>query len=159
MNRREYFKKLSQIYSVLLCFFLTFLLGCDYRPKLSIEGGSVPLFKVEGRGSIQVINIYGPNVENPNTQAAGSRSTKTYWQIAPMEDYDVERLAKSEGLVYGQVPKGFKQVVPENGAAPPPLLENQHYTFSLRLVKGSGVGAGFTIHNGRVGVEGIAAPQ
>ena len=139
---------------MLLCFSLTFLLGCDHRPKLAIEGGTVPLFKVEGRGSIQVINIYGPDIGNANTQDAGSRSTKTYWQIAPMEEYDVERLEKSGGLVYGQLPKGFKQVLPENGAAPRPLLESQHYTFSLRLVKGSGVGAGFSIHNGKVGIEG-----
>ena len=112
------------------------------------------MFKLEGRGRIQVIVVYGPDLEKPDPREAGSRSTKVYWQIAPTEDYDVERLAKSGGLVYGQVPKGFKQVLPENGAAPRPLLENEHFTFSLRLVKGSGVGAGFTIHNGKVGVEG-----
>lgn len=154
MNRRNYFKKVLRVCGGLLCFSLTFLLGCDHRPIVVVEGGAVPLFKVEGRGSIQVIRIYGPDVENPGNGDAGSRSTKTYWQIETTEDYDVERLAKSGGLVYGQVPKGFKQVLPEKGAAPGPLSENKHFTFSLRLVKGGGVGAGFTIHDGKVGVDG-----
>ncbi len=106
------------------------------------------MFKVEGRGSIQVIDVYGPDLENTKT-AAGTPSMKTYWEIAPAEDWDVERLAKTGGVVYGQVPQGFKQVIPENGAPPRPLSENEHFTFRLRVANASGVGAGFTIHDGK----------
>ncbi|MFN2493808.1 MAG: hypothetical protein ABR501_13095 [Pyrinomonadaceae bacterium] len=154
MNTLRYSEKLSGLWAVLCCLSFILLWGCDHRPRLVIEGGTVPTFKVEGRGSIQAISVYGPDVQNPDTGKGGASPMKIYWQITPTEDYDVERLAQSGGVVYGQVPTGFKQVLPENGAPPRALVENGHLTFSLRLKAGSGVGAGFRIHNGRAVIDG-----
>jgi len=79
---------------------------------------------------------------------------KPYWQIVPLKDYDVGTLEKHGPLVYGEVPEGFRQVIPENGAPAPPLVENELLTFSLRTTNGPGLEFRFVIHNGKTATEG-----
>lgn len=38
------------------------LSGCDHRPKVLIEGGRAPQFKLMGQGKIQVITVSGPDL-------------------------------------------------------------------------------------------------
>jgi len=106
------------------------LVACDYRPTVTIEGGLVPKFTLTGRGLLHIIEIDGPDFDRPNGLGAGSRYMKPYWQIVPLKDYDVGTLEKHGPLVYGEVPEGFRQVIPENGAPAPPLVENELLTFS-----------------------------
>jgi hypothetical protein len=143
-------------FSVLLafCVVATFFSGCNQRPQVVIEGGSVPLFKVTGRGSIQVITVSGPDFDNPNSRDAGSRYMKPFWQIVAQPGHNIALVEQLGGIVYGKVPDGFKQVFPPNGATPQPLVENELFTFDLRLGNGEAIGNRFVIHNGRVAVEG-----
>ena len=53
--------------------FSSFLSGCNQRPKVVIEGGTAPLFKVSGSGKIHVITIRGADFDNPNSRDPGSR--------------------------------------------------------------------------------------
>src|SRR5258705_8953478 len=84
---------------VLLGVLVALFSSCDQRPQVKIEGGTLPVFKLTGRGNIQVITINGPDFENPNSREAGSRYMKPFWQIVPQDDYDLTRLGQSGGLV------------------------------------------------------------
>ena len=129
--------------------------GCDSQTHVTIEGGATPIFMVTGRGNIQVITVSGPDFANPKKPEPDSYYTKPYWEIAPKGEYDVKRLEESGGLVYGKVPDGFRQVVPENDATPSPLPEDEFLTFQLRVANGNSLGGvRFVIHNKKPAVEG-----
>ena len=138
---------------VLLCI-ATFCSGCDQRPQLVIEGGNRPLFKVTGPGRIMLITVSGPDFNNPNSREPGSRYMKPFWQIQALTEIDIALIEQSGGIRYGQVPDGFRQVFPQNGVAPESLMENELFTFDLRLGNGEALGARFVIHNGKAAVEG-----
>ena len=153
MMRRKVLNRLSP--SILaICVTGAFLLACDHPSRVDIEGGVVPTFKVFGRGRIEVISVNGPDFRNPKSGEAGSRYMKPYWQIAPTGEFDIQQLENGGGLVYGQVPTGFRQVFPEPGTAPQPLLTDELFTFDLRVANGTGAGVRFVIHNGKAAVEG-----
>jgi len=154
MNSRKAFNGLSRVCILVMALSALFFWGCDDRPRVTIEGGAIPVFKVSGSGSIQVISVDGPDFANPKSHEPGSRYMKPYWQIAPEVDYDLRRLEKSGGLVYGQVPEGFRQVFPENGVAPQSLSEDELFTFALRVANGGAIGVRFAIHNGKPAAEG-----
>ena len=139
---------------LLVYLFSAFLAGCNHRPEVVIEGGIDPLFKVSGRGKIHVITISGPDFDNPNSRDPGSRYMKPFWQIVANSGHDIALLERSGGIAYGEVPDGFKQVFPQSGAAPQPLVENELFTFDLRLADGQAVGMRFVIRKGKVAVEG-----
>lgn len=138
----------------LLCAVATVFSGCNQRPQVTIEGGALPVLKVTGRGAVQLITISGPDFENPNSAGPGSRYMKPFWQIVPESDYDIAVLESLGGIAYGKVPKGFRQIFPENGAEPQPLMENELFTLDLRLADGEAVGHRFVIHNGKAAIEG-----
>jgi hypothetical protein len=144
----------GRFFVLALCILATFFSGCGQRPRVNIEGGSAPLFKVVGRGSIQVVTVSGPDFDNPNSRDAGSRYMKPVWQIVAQSSYDIALIEKSGGIIYGKVPDRFKQIFPRNGAAPQPLIENELFTFDLRLGNGEAIGKRFVIHNGKAAVEG-----
>jgi len=79
---------------------------------------------------------------------------KPFWQIVAQPGHDISLFEKSGGIVYGKVPDGFKQVFPRDGALPQPLVENELFTFDLRLGSGEAIGKRFVIHNGKAAVEG-----
>jgi len=131
-----------------------FLLACDQDPRVTINGGAVPSCQLSGQGVIQAITVGGPDFANPNSREAGSRYMKPYWEIAPTRECDIQTLKKSGPLVYGRLPDGFRQVVPENGSPPLPLPEDELLGFGLRTADGPALGVRFVIHSGKVVVEG-----
>ena len=133
---------------------LVLLCSCDDRPRLTIDGGTNPTFKLSGNGKIAFIRVSGPDFENPNRLESGSRYTKPYWQIAPESNGDTVEVAKVPFIIYGQVPKGFKQIYPEHGAVPEPLLEDEFFSFELRGPNTGGLGVRFVVHSGKVAIEG-----
>jgi hypothetical protein len=99
MMKKKILKPLSL--SILVIFVTgAFFLACDHPPRVAIEGGVVPTFKVSGRGRIGVISINGPDFGNPKSGEAGSRYMKPYWQIAPTGEFDIHQLKNAGGLVY-----------------------------------------------------------
>jgi hypothetical protein len=133
---------------------LLVLLGsCDNRPRLTIDGGTNPTFKLSGNGEIAFIKVSGPDFENPNRLDSGSRYTKQYWLIVPESNSGTLEVAKVPSIVYGQVPKGFKQIYPEHGAVPEPIIEDEFFSFELKGANKGGLGVRFVVHNGKVDIE------
>lgn len=137
-------------------FLMLLLNGCDHRPKILIDGGRVPRFSVMGQGKIQIITVSGPDLERQELggQAGQPQPMKPYWEIVPDGDSDVRNLEERGPLVYGQVPEGFKQNYPADGATPQPLFESGLFTFQLRIADGNALGVRFTIHDGKAFTEG-----
>jgi hypothetical protein len=138
---------------LLTCILFTLFLGCNQRPSVTIEGGTLPVFIIADNGRVQSITVSGPDFENSRNRDAGSRYMKPYWQIMSTEQ-GLARIDQASSIAYGKVPDGFKQVFPANGAAPQPLVENELFTFDLRLKNGEAVAKRFVIHNGKAAVEG-----
>jgi hypothetical protein len=109
-----------------------------------------------GQGKIQVITVSGPDLEQqgPSGQAGQRQLMKTYWEIVPNGNYDVRNIEEGGPLVYGQIPEGFKQNYPADGAAPQALFENGLFTFQLRTAEGNALGVRFTIQDGKALTEG-----
>ena len=142
------FKGLCAI-SVLLAALIS---SCDERPKVTIEGGNIPSFRLTGRGTIGVISVDGP--DPTDHREPGSRAMKPYWVIAPVGDQDIQALERAGGLMYGKVPNGFRQIFPEGGVTASPLPENELLAFGLRTQNGAAIGVRFVIHNGKAVMEG-----
>lgn len=140
--------------SLVLVSVMLSIAACNNRPKVVIEGGEAPRFNLMGQGKIQVITVSGPDVERqtPGEQIGQPQSMKPYWEIIPNADYDLSNL--DGPLVYGQVPKGFKQNYPAEGVPPQALFESGLFTFQLRIADGNGLGVRFTIHEGKALTEG-----
>src|SRR5258707_6454428 len=105
-NNFNHRRPLKKSILVLLALLLVLLCSCDDRPRLTIDGGTNPTFKLSGNGSIASIKVSGPDFENPNRLGSGSRYTKQYWLIVPESNGDTLEVAKVPFIVYGQVPKG-----------------------------------------------------
>jgi hypothetical protein len=133
---------------------LVSLSGCDHRPKVVIEGGTAPRFNLTGHGKIQVITVSGPGLDLREPTAGQPQSMEPYWEIVPNGDYDVRNIEERGPLVYGQIPEGFKQNYPADGAAPQTLFENGLFTFQMRTAEGNSLGVRFTIHEGKARIEG-----
>jgi hypothetical protein len=144
------------LFVVMQAFLMLWLSGCDHRPKVLIEGGRAPRFKLMGQGKIQVISVSGPDLERqgPRGQAGQPQLMKPYWEIVPNGDYDLRNIEERGPLVYGQTPEGFKQSYPADGTAPQPLFESGLFTFQLRTAEGNALGVRFTIHDGKALTEG-----
>jgi hypothetical protein len=139
---------------ILLCALLMLWVGgCDHRPRLSIEGGTVPRFNLMGRGNIQIIVINGPDLARQPVGADLPQPMKVYWELVPNGDYDLRNLEERGPLIYGQVPEGLRQNYPPNGVPPEALFEKGLFTFQLRTANGDALGARFTIHEGKVLTE------
>lgn len=97
-----------------------------------IEGGAAPRFSLTGRGEIQVITVSGPDLKHQAQQGSSNddlpQPMKPYWEIVPKSNLDLHDLEKRGPLVYGQIPEGFRQNYPANGAAPPALFDGGLFT-------------------------------
>ena len=115
---------------VLIIVALSAFISCvpvQRQTSVIIEQGNPQRFIISGEGILDVFDISGPlrrceaswNQERLPTM-------ETYWEIAPVEDLDVSRVAPFGPIIYGRVPAGFRQVTPASGE-PPPICEGGPY--------------------------------
>jgi hypothetical protein len=133
--------------AMLLVVILGGAFACERDTKLRIEGNNPPIFVLSGNGMLGTIRVRGPEKQRD----AEGEDDFLYWVIVNLEDQ--EQSVESLGPVtYGKVPKGYKQVYPENGEAPP-LLEGERYNIRIATANANGVDKYFIIRNGKVEVS------
>ena len=124
--------------------------GCGRDPSLVIENTHPPRFVFSGSGTVTHLTITGPDPKREPKPVSGSdRLTplKVYWEIASTQGTQMNAVGP---VTYGRIPPGFVQIEPQNGAAPPQLVEAHLYSFSLSVDGGHGFNNFFTIRDGKI---------
>ncbi len=130
--------------------------SCRRENGVVIENGSPLRFIVSGPGTLSHFQVSGPDLERePHRQGDGERLTllKVYWELVPSVAATTRSLDKIRSISYGQVPDGFVQVYPQEGA-PPALIERDLYNVTLAANTGRGVNMFFSVRDGRIVAEG-----
>jgi len=110
------------------------IVGCksfdEYSTKIKLEGGETPTFVLSGSGLLSDFIVYGPR-QRPGE---GGRAF-TVWEIQPVKGTSEGELLKKIGSIkYGVVPKGYKQIYPEDGSMPPPVVPGVRYVYWAQTV-------------------------
>jgi hypothetical protein len=138
------------IKSVLSLVLIATIVSCSQRQtNVVIIQGSPQTFVVSGQGLLDDFMVSGPDYQR------GTPHMRVYWEIAPLQDYDVRSFAKHGPIVYGKVPPGFRQVTPATGE-PPAIAEGWPYSVQLAIRNGGGVNMLFSVHDGKIVTEADA---
>lgn len=114
------------------------LLGCEVRTSARLETGSS--FSLDGSGRLASFSLYCPQ---PGHKIATPNDAKSQvWSIQPSNGYPDSAWVAHMNLVYGSVPKGYTQTVPNNGTAPA-LTAGLVYYFFVETTGAPGVGGFF----------------
>ena len=127
----------------------TFVSCSQRQTRVVINQGNPQTFVVSGHGLLDVFTVSGPDYQR------GSPYSRVYWEIAPLQDYDVSSFSAYGPIVYGKVPPGFRQVTPVTGE-PPAITEGWPYSVQLAIRNGGGVNMLFSVHEGKIVTEADA---
>lgn len=125
--------------------FLTLLLiavfaGCEIDTKVRVTEDNPPKFTFSGNGILAQMYVSGPfTLDELRLIAEDKLLTKeealkikqmvgdnrVLWQIDPGTGKYISDLPV---VIYGELPKDFKQVYPKNNIKPPSLLEGKYYS-------------------------------
>lgn len=113
-------------------------------------------FIVSGPGPLQNVQVTGPDLERePYRQGDGVRvgAPKVYWELAAPEGQE-RSLDEVGRITYGEVPEGFIQIEPPQGAPPPQLVERDLYNIRFSVSEGHGINRFFVLRDGKIVAEG-----
>jgi hypothetical protein len=124
---------------------LLFMATCERPTVVKLGGGNPPTFTLSGSGELGDLRIYGPKQRD-----VGSDLSFAMWEIMPVNGYlegePIERLGK---ITYGVVPKGYKQIYPENDAPAPALVPGQKYEYWFQTINAPHARGYFEIKDGK----------
>ena len=110
-----------------------------------MKEGLPPTFILTGNEIITSIRVQGPHRQRDPS----GKLQYLHWSIE-LKDYDGSQVAGRIGSVrYGEIPKGYVQTYPENGAAPP-LVEGESYSVRFITTVAEHDSGRFAIKNGKV---------
>lgn len=142
-------------YSLLSLILLASLTACDRR-TLSMDDSVPPAFRIEVSYFAHVDYFDWLEVSEIGTPGSDTENNgkdtryRLIWKLSA-EEIEARYPAKwkFKSIVYGEVPQGFKQQIPETGG-PPILIEGRTYEVNV-LVNWNGYPKPirFTIRNGR----------
>lgn len=130
-------------------------LSCEHpRTTIVVKEGDPQQFIISGDGILDNFVIRGPikKCEGNGSWTQGETPLpymEVYWEIGPVEDFELRRFAELGPIIYGNVPNGFKQFNSKNGQAPP-ICEGGPYAVELSIRNGSGVGTSFIVREGKI---------
>lgn len=115
-----------------------------HRPSVAIKQGSPQEFIISADGVLDVFSVSGP-VARCASERNQDRRMETYWEITPLQDFDVSQFSKSTPIIYGKVPAGFRQVTPPNNIPPRPICEGGTHAVQLAIRDRGGVNMLFAV--------------
>lgn len=136
-------------YSFLFAVFVTSCVFTFERDtKVRLEGDNIPIFHLSGSGTLGDFVIFGPKQRD-----IGSDRDDAVWEIMPIDGYlNGELVEEISSIRYGEVPKGYEQVYPENNAPPPSLLPEKKYEYWFQTINAPHARGFFEIRNGKAAV-------
>lgn len=120
--------------------------ACERATKLTFEDGNPPKFKIKGSGELMGLRFRGWHKQR---EALGEDAF-LYWVIQAQSTDASRSVEGIDTITYGQVPKGYIQVYPENGGPPPVLNEKESYTIRLDTANAPGIVKRFKIRDDKV---------
>ena len=122
------------------------LIGCERPTRVSVKGGTAPVFDLSGSGEVELFTVYTPDYM---TKAKSPRDEDfALWKIKPSEGFYGTAISELRSITYGVVPPGYVQVKPKDGT-PAPLMEGQKYLYSVDTINAPGAGGYLEIKNSR----------
>lgn len=132
---------------VCICLLLSLLyLGRERPTELTFEDGNPPKFKMRGSGDLEELRFRGWHKQR---EALGEEAF-LYWVIEPHARATRRSVEGIDTITYGQVPKGYVQVYPEDGSPPPVLNEKESYTIRLETANAPGAVKRFKIRDSKI---------
>ena len=130
---------------------LFFCSTCERRTEVKLEGGNPPTFVLSGSGNLVELSV-GRDLEDKTLTP--SKRSPVIWKITPTSR-DGERLENVGRIVYGVVPKGYKQTIPAEGP-PPGLTAGNYYYYYLETINAPHADGDFEMKDGSpVPVRGV----
>ena len=124
-------------------------LSCEIDTKLGISGGNPPTFLMSGNGFLTSIRVRG----HARQREAQGENQYLHWVIEVKDDGGLS-VGSIASVTYGKVPKGYRQIYPEKGEAPP-IIEGQHYYVRLVTSNANGADGYFMVQNGKALFDSI----
>ena len=133
---RTYFKRAACITMLFVM-----MIACEIDTTVQLDGNNPPTFKVSGSGGINFLRVVDLTDCNKSFL-----DCPVVWQIDPSGGQI--RIADLPSIRYGEVPAGFRQSVPADGASPPALIEGKTYDVFTPTYNANGGGLRFVIKGG-----------
>jgi hypothetical protein len=112
--------------------------ACEPIPEVRISGGNPPGFRLAGETDTLEFFICCKEPLQPIERE------NYLWSISIADPNDKLRL----DLIYGVIPRGYKQTIPEQNTVPQALVEGRVYTYWAQGIYGGKVGC-FEIRNSK----------
>src|SRR5262245_27661325 len=153
-----------QTVTLLILLLMAILVGCEMDTRVKVTKANPPQFIFSGNGILAQMYVSGPytldkiklvlRIGDKNITREEILKIKeeigentTLWQIDPGTSKYVSDLP---AIIYGELPKGFKQVYPKDNIKPSPLLEGKYYKVSVPTYNANSHMTYFTIKNGNI---------
>jgi hypothetical protein len=138
------------------------LVGCEIDTKVRVSKDNPPKFAFSGNGILAQMYVSGPFTLDELKLIAGDKlltreeaakikqvigDDRVLWQLDPGRSKYVADLPI---IIYGEIPKGFRQVYPKDNANPLPLLEGKYYSIYVPSYNANDRKTYFVVKNDKI---------
>jgi len=106
------------------------LAGCERPTRVSVKGGTAPVFELSGSGTVAIFTIFSPDFMTKAEKPLDDNFA--LWKIRASGGYLYgTRIGDLGRITYGVVPLGYTQVKPTTGT-PSPMIEGKNTSMLLK---------------------------
>jgi len=144
---------------------LVMLSACEVpEVRTTVKLASGPSFSMRGSGRLAIFTIYAP----PKGQRIASPFSTLWkpqpdiapvlWQFQASDGYFKGAYVEGLEVIYGKLPDGYIQTMPNGSKAAPPLPAGAIYSFSAETTGAGGAGGHFYVDRSGV-AQAVAVPD